>query len=72
MDTVPTIEDLQKPRIPSDLRSFVMRTLHAIALDKAAKEATRLWQGQAKELMREILPMSYFAPYSAATWESGL
>lgn len=63
MDIIPTVEDLQNPRIPSDLRLFVARALHAISRNKAAKEETRLWLGRAKELMREILPMSYFAPW---------
>jgi hypothetical protein len=63
MHAIPTAEDLQKPRIPSDLRSFVMSALNTIALDQASKEAARLWLGRAKELLREILPMSFFVPW---------
>ena len=63
MHAIPTAEDLQKPRTPSDLRAFVAGALDIIALDQASKEAARLWRGQAKELLREILPMSYFAPW---------
>ena len=61
MNEIPTVSEIETPRRPSELRSFVNEARSRMTADETTMKSVRLFKGQTKYLLTEVVPVAQFA-----------